>query len=66
MAELNKDGLVVGQEVDFTTIMRVNRERAKGVEHDNINKPEIRNTGDADLPVVQKTERPKKTKKSQS
>jgi hypothetical protein len=40
MAELNKDGLVVGQEVDFTTIMRVNRERAKGAKNEPEQKPE--------------------------
>lgn len=40
MAELNKDGLVVGQEVDFTTIMRINRERAQGVKNEAEPKPE--------------------------
>lgn len=67
MAELNKDGLIVGQEVDFTTIMRINRERKQeGVKNDNTDKPEVRDTGNSDVSVVQKTARPKKTKKSQS
>lgn len=41
MAELNKDGLIVGQEVDFTTIMRINRERKQeGVKNEAEPKPE--------------------------
>lgn len=65
MAELNKDGLVPGQEVDFTTLMRVNRQRkVEGVKNDNTDKPEIRDAGDADVSVVQEAARPKKTKKS--
>lgn len=65
MAELNKDGLVVGQEVDFTTIMRINRERKQeGVKNDNTDKPDLCDAGNSDIPVVQKAARPKKTKKS--
>lgn len=31
MAELNKDGLVPGQEVDFSTLMKITREHSKAV-----------------------------------
>lgn len=29
MSELNKDGLIPGQQVDFQTMQRINRERAQ-------------------------------------
>lgn len=39
MAELNKDGLVAGQEVDFATLMKLSREHAKGVKHEQPAQP---------------------------
>lgn len=33
MSELNKDGLVPGQEVDFITLMRINNKRNKAAKN---------------------------------
>lgn len=37
MSELNKDGLVPGQEVDFETIARVNNNRKEAAKNEAIN-----------------------------
>lgn len=37
--ELNKDGLVAGQEVDFTTLMRIKNKHAKEAAKNGIEQP---------------------------
>jgi len=68
MSELNKDGLVPGQAVDFTTLMQTIRKKqiTEGLKDDNIEKPELCDTRDADVSGVAQTKTKTRKKKPQS
>lgn len=51
MADLNQDGLIPGQPVDFETLQRVERSRAIAVKPDEIKEP-ARPRGRPRSPVV--------------
>jgi hypothetical protein len=63
MSELNKDGLVPGQEVDFETIARVNHKRKEAAKNERSKeKPELRKRGKPTVPDVEKAAEKKEAK----
>jgi hypothetical protein len=64
MSELNKDGLVPGQEVDFETIARVNHKRKEAVKNEsNTNQPKVRKRGKPTVSNVEETAEQKEADK---
>mgnify|MGYP003386036845 CR=1 FL=1 len=64
MSELNKDGLIPGQEVDFETIARVNHKRKEAVKNETNNiQPKIRKRGKPTVSAVEETAEQKKADK---
>lgn len=64
MSELNKDGLIPGQEVDFETIARVNHNRKEAVKNEsNTNQPKIRKRGKPTVSGVEKATEQKEADK---
>ena len=64
MSELNKDGLIPGQEVDFETIARVNHKRKEAVKNETNNiQPKIRKRGKPTVSDVEETAEQKKADK---
>jgi len=68
MSELNKDGLVPGQAVDFTTLMQTIRKKqiTEGLKDDNTNKPELCDNGNTSVSSVAQTKTKTRKKKPQS
>lgn len=62
--ELNKDGLVPGQEVDFETIARVNHQRKEAVKNETNNiQPKVRKRGKSTVSNVEETTEQKEADK---
>ena len=64
MSELNEDGLIPGQEVDFETIARVNHKRKEAVKNETNNiQPKIRKRGKSTVSNVEEATEQKEADK---